>query len=258
MCTADYPAAATYGPWVGSTAAQHPCRHCRWSRPKKLVDSDDEDIDEDEENDQVARQGALTRAQQLEQRGLSYTESVQEYTWAQVSSDIEEIKVITCKKDKKNKLSACGFNKHVFPLHPDYIPEVDPTRMQPQDIMHLFLCGITRHELYHLVEHLVKHKMTSWEAINSRVAKMRIPKGKRIPKLYPAAKGKKQGERHLDMTASEVLMFAKLRCVFPYRDSNAQPRMTAARARSQYRHYGAYHECGGPRVAHVEMLASPS
>lgn len=215
VSTADYPAAATYGPWVGSTSARHPCRHCRWTRPNKLLDSDDEDSDEDAGDARAGARSTLTRVQQLEERGSFYTASLEEYNWSQVSSEIDEIKAITSKKDRKARMAGCGFNKLVFPLHPDYIPDVDPTRMQPQDIMHLFLCGITRHELYHLLEHLVKHKFVTWEAINNKVSTMRIPKGKRIPKLYPAAKGKKLGERHLDMTASEVLMFAKLRYIFP-------------------------------------------
>lgn len=134
-----------------------------------------------------------------------------EYNWDQIKDDIEEVKSITSKKEKKSKMTEYGFNSVVFPLHPDFIPLVDPTTMQPQDIMHLFLCGITRQELYHLLEYLVKHKELTWDTLNQRINMMRIPKGKRIPKVVPAAKGKKPGERHLDMTASEVFIFARLR-----------------------------------------------
>lgn len=215
MATADYPAAATYGPWVASTSAMHPCRHCRWRRPSKVCESDDEESD-DEGNGGQDR-GASSRAartQQQVQRSRCFTSSMDiEYTWPQIRNDIDEVQAITSAKERKAKMSEFGFNSTIFPLHPDYLPLVDPTRMQPQDIMHLFLCGITRQELYYLLDHLVKQKYTTWEAINGRITSMRIPKGKRIPKLYPAAKGKKAAERHLDMTASEVLIFAKLRCV---------------------------------------------
>lgn len=174
---------------------------------------DDDESDDDEIGNQPHNRRSATHAVQVQQRRSSFMMNEnEEYNWADICKDIDEVRDITSRKDQKMKLSEYGFNTLYFPLHPDYIPAVDPTRMQPEDIMHLFLCGITRHELYHLIEHLVKRKTFSWQALNSRISVMRIPKGKRIPKVYPAAKGKKVGERHLDMTASEVLMFAKLRC----------------------------------------------
>lgn len=90
--------------------------------------------------------------------------------------------------------------------------------------MHLFLCGITRHELYHLLELLVKNKLINWEDINQRITSLHLPAGKRIPKVQAASKTKKPGERHLDMTASEVLLFATFRYM---KDSAAKPRRQA-------------------------------
>lgn len=210
VATADYPAAASYGPWVASTSAGHPCRHCRWQRPKKLAaDSDDEDSDDDD----VSRSRIPSSSRvQADERGKHFTTcNEDEYTWPQIAAELQEIQEITVKKDRKAKMSQCGFNTTVFPLHPAHLPHVDPARMQPEDIMHLFLCGITRYELYYLLEHLVKRKIITWESLNTRIASMRIPKGKRIPKIQGAAKGKKISERNLDMTASETFMFAKLR-----------------------------------------------
>lgn len=213
MATADYPAAASYGPWVASTSAAHPWRHCRWKRPKKIADSDDDSSDADEQG--AERPSGSTsgnrRGSQSEDRGDSFMLRAEDYTWPQIQTELQQVQAMTTKKEKKVKMAACGFNTVVFPLNPEYIPLVDPTRMQPEDIMHLFLCGITRHELYYLVEYLVKHKFITWEALNSRIAGTRIPKGKRIPKVHAAPKGKKPSERHLDMTASEVLIFATLR-----------------------------------------------
>ena len=44
------------------------------------------------------------------------------------------------------QLQKNGYNKLYFALDPKYIPDVDTILDRPPDIMHIYGCGITRHE----------------------------------------------------------------------------------------------------------------
>lgn len=130
VTAADYPAAASLGPWVGSTSAWHPCRHCTWRRPVGAVEYEDE-AEEDEPNANVAGAAPVSAN---ERRGLTFLMQVPEHNWSDVSTALTRIKNLKTKRERTLQLSLNGFNTTVFPLDPSWLPEVDPTRMQPQDV----------------------------------------------------------------------------------------------------------------------------
>lgn len=212
VTVADYPAAGACGPWVESASAIHPCRECTWMRKRSGVydgvSSEDGDLSDDDDEE------AEPRAPRTKRTGLYYLESThQTHTWEHVCEILNEAQSLRRKSDRLRLLRENSMNKLVFAYHPDHIPGLLPTVSQPQDIMHLFLCGITRHELYLVCAHLVGLKVFSWEKLNCCIQALRLPKGKRIPKMYAAKVNKKKiNEQHLEMTASEVLTFATYRC----------------------------------------------
>ena len=111
-----------------------------------------------------------------------------------------------------------GINSLTCVLQPDRIPGADSVRDKPADIMHVFGAGIIRPEAALALEILFKPGSKkrkgfaiddAWSKLNVNIAKLNagLPRGKRIPKIYPQRKGKKINEQHLDLNASEAFLF---------------------------------------------------
>lgn len=186
VSVADYPAAAACGPWVESTSAKRPCRECDWLRP-------------------IPNEVAQRKGEHYIHKGG------EDYTWERLNANLRNIEALPSRAAQKSAMQSMSLNCLKFAYHPSHIPYLTPTECQPQDIMHLFLCGITRHELYYVLEFLVEHGALTWCKLNDVIGAARLPRGKRIPKVQPAPSDKAKGERHLDMTAAEVMTLAHLR-----------------------------------------------
>ena len=105
-------------------------------------------------------------------------------------------------------------NKLTCVLQPDRIPGADSVRDKPPDIMHIFGAGIIRTEGALALEILFHRKSglagnDAWSNLNVNIANLnaRLPRGKRISKLYKQRDGKKKNEQHLDLNASEAFLF---------------------------------------------------
>ena len=101
-------------------------------------------------------------------------------------------------------------NKLTCVLQPDRIPGADSVRDKPPDIMHIFGAGIIRTEGALALEILFHRKSglagnDAWSCLNVNIAHLnaRLPRCKRISKLYKQRDGKKKNEQHLDLNASE-------------------------------------------------------
>lgn len=113
-----------------------------------------------------------------------------------------------------DEMTAAGINALTCVLQPDRIPHSDSVRDKPPDVMHVYGAGISRIESAHALEILFNEKSglavkAAWSKLNDNVQTLnaRLPRGKRIPKIHPQRKGKKRNEQHLDVNASEALLF---------------------------------------------------
>ena len=84
----------------------------------------------------------------------------------------------------------------------------------PPDVMHLFGGGFSRIEPCWMMRILFKEgaKLAvddPWVKLNQNIETLNrtLPRGKRLPKLYPPRTGKKLKEMHLDLNASETFLF---------------------------------------------------
>ena len=109
----------------------------------------------------------------------------------------------------KKLMQGGGINKLFYALDPAYVPNADATQDLPGDLMHLFFCGITRHELAWLIDIFLKNKYFTLDQLNERLKLLRLPYGKSIPSIQPQTANKKRRDMNLDLTASETMYFAK-------------------------------------------------
>jgi hypothetical protein len=114
----------------------------------------------------------------------------------------------------EEQMAAAGMNALTCVLQPDRIPGADSVRDKPGDIMHVYGAGIIRPEAALALEVLFKPRSAlavedAWSKLNANIAKVNagLPRGKRIPKIFPQRKGKKINEQHLDVNASEAFLF---------------------------------------------------
>ena len=112
------------------------------------------------------------------------------------------------------KLKSAGINKLVCALQPNHFPGADSVLDTPPDVMHLFGCGLSRIEPCWMMRILFKEgaKLAvddPWVKLNQNIETLNrtLPRGKRLPKLYPPRTGKKLKEMHLDLNASETFLF---------------------------------------------------
>ena len=108
-----------------------------------------------------------------------------------------------------------GMTKLYYALSNDYMPDdLDGIRDVVPDIMHILFAGITRKEPARMIRLLfksgagyVKHEKP-WEELNTRIAQLRLPKGKRISRIPPLKPDISFDELKLDLSSSEIMHFA--------------------------------------------------
>ena len=107
-----------------------------------------------------------------------------------------------------------GLNKLYFALDPEYIPHIDPTKIAPQDLLHLFPDGLLRSELAWMIFVFCKLGL-DLDELNARLRAYSpyLPKDVRIP-LFPtklrkgAAGGLASSSQTARMTGSQCMHFA--------------------------------------------------
>ena len=185
ICTpADYLASQAGGPFVESTSALHPCKECDWM---------------------TNHGGKLDRPTTVGKR-RTLKELREFLKHARQLHGVEGTATML-----KDAMQSRGVNKLFYALDSDYIPYSDCIRDLPPDIMHLFLCGLSRHELAWMIDIFRKEKYFTLEQLNERIKLIELPYGKRVPKIV-AESGKNQKSRRkmkLDMTATETMYFVK-------------------------------------------------
>ena len=111
----------------------------------------------------------------------------------------------------KSAMQDWGVNKLYYALDSEYIPHTNCILDLPPDIMHIFLCGLSRQELAWFIDIGVKERWFTLAQINERIKLIELPYGKRVPKIVAqTGKNKKtRREMKLEMTATEVMYFVK-------------------------------------------------
>ena len=182
---ADYLASQASGPWVESTSAAHPCHECHWvtNHGGKL--------------DRPLTPGPARTIAELDEL-IDYLRDIK-------SSRRTGVTLAAVTKLMKEM----GINKLYYALDPAYIPHANPILDAPGDIMHIFLCGLTRKELAWLIDIFIKAGYFTWDQLNKRIQMIDLPHGKRIPKLFAPTVAKKRRDMNLDLSASETMYFAR-------------------------------------------------
>jgi hypothetical protein len=182
----DWLAAAAMGYTPESTSATYPCAECMWV--SKAARKRGRDVEDEAPRLRTHADLAATAAR---------------LTAARLS-----------KVALEEQMAAAGMNALTCVLQPDRIPGADSVRDKPGDIMHVYGAGIIRPEAALALEVLFKPRSAlavedAWSKLNVNIAKVNagLPRGKRIPKIFPQRKGKKINEQHLDVNASEAFLF---------------------------------------------------
>ena len=194
----DFMEAQALLPFMESPAAHHVCRCCNF--------------------DQSSSSAAVPFS--FLSGAASEEASWQLRSWPQLQ------KALKCDATEWKSVSKSeGLNKRVFAFNPEYIPLVNPTMIAPQDAMHLFMDGITRHELAWLMYVLISRGHVSWERLAGAFKHYGgWPPGVRIPPLHNkisqgVAGRKPRRDATLGMSASQVMYVAlhRLPCVLELR-----------------------------------------
>jgi len=181
----DWLAAAAMGYTPESTSATYPCAECMWvSKAARKRGRDGDGQAPLRTHADLAATAARLTAARLSKAAL------------------------------EEQMAAAGMNALSCVLQPDRIPGADSVRDKPGDIMHVYGAGIIRPEAALALEILFNPRKglavnNAWSELNVNIAKVNaaLPRGKRIPKIFPQRKGKKINEQHLDLNASEAFHF---------------------------------------------------
>jgi len=197
LVSADWLAAQAFGFTVESASATHPCGECHWTsfaaqRRQRKREANGDPISESE-----TEPALRTHAELL----ANASRMIQEFGQRQLS-----------KTALKKQLTELGMNKVRCALQ--YMPRADSVRDTPPDVMHLFGCGTSRTEGVMKLRILFKDGSglsvaNPWAKLNFQIdtLNMSLPRGKRLPHIYPPAPGKKINEMHLDLNASETFLY---------------------------------------------------
>ena len=97
----------------------------------------------------------------------------------------------------------------------EHMPDGEMDNDASADVAHLFLLGVTRHELFWMLDDLISSGVFSWDDLNAEVAKMNgtLPKEHKLPPLEkPTTEGKAKASVNMNLSAAEVMHVAMNRC----------------------------------------------
>ena len=183
LISADYLAACGMGPTPESTSALRPCRDCRWLPRCPCARLPAED---------AALPGLVHDA---ECHGCTPR------TNEQLALDLQTARCWTGSKAARTKfMSAAGLGKLYYCT--EYLG-LDSTTDLPIDVMHVFLCGLTRYELAWLTDFLIP-TFTTWDKVNAEFQKMRSSKGRKMPYMERPKGDGSRGSVSITLTAAET------------------------------------------------------
>ena len=116
------------------------------------------------------------------------------------------------------QMQRAGINKLYWALTPEHFPHINETTVTPQDIMHLFADGTTRHEAAWLLYMLDSRGHVKLDSVNEAIRHYRWPRDTRVPQIPSCVSDGASGryprqEATLHMSASQTFTFALHRYV---------------------------------------------
>jgi|TARA_B110000046_G_C12996776_1_gene400357 hypothetical protein len=183
---ADYPQAQGMLPFNESASGAYcPCRGCNYRQDRSMRHEKPHSFFED------SRTWKLRSLQRL-------------------LADIERWRQ---RGDPGSEMQDAGVNKLVYTLCADFFPHINPTNIAPQDIMHNFPDGITRHEAAWLLYMLHSRKHLSLSQVNDAIARHKWPRDCRVPKIPASVEDGATGrfprsDATIHMSASQTITFA--------------------------------------------------
>lgn len=186
----DWLAHGDFGPFASSVSARRPCFKCKWTDACPCA--------------YLSPAGAAKVKQHTEVcRGRQLR------THADVMREVKELRAWG------GSAAALGVRRteagifHLYFASEHLLRNIvrDPT----VDIMHVFLCGISRYLLSFVTDIFIPADF-SWAALNARAQRHHMPKGSgKLPYMEPRTKGKKSSHT-MRMSAAETMYFALARC----------------------------------------------
>jgi hypothetical protein len=202
---ADLLGAHGLGPWPESFQAHHSCRDCWWHTTCWCAYAPPDSRRAQQRRPHVngCRHGT--------ERGL-----------AELQRDLQVVcGEFRTKKGRADTQRDLGLARgHCVLMN---LPDSNPTTDASADIAHLFLLGITRHEIFWMLDAFIPSQF-SWDDLNARSAGLALPKGHSLPVLErPTTEGKAKGAVSMNLTAVEVMHFTVNRCFVAAEPTHPHP-----------------------------------
>ena len=133
---------------------------------------------------------------------------------------VHELRQLSAQPRSKTQLKARMSEEGIFSLFfaSEYLLR-DVVKDSTIDIMHVFLCGLTRYLLSWVTDHFIPASF-EWADLNREKNKYKWLRGQRVPDLE-RSKGDARGCTSMHLSASETLHFALARCT--ERDGSIPP-----------------------------------
>ena len=193
LLTADTLAAGALGPTPESTSGLRPCRDCLWlprCQCSKLSAEQQQALDTLEHDELCCGTAPRTHEQLALDLGIARC-------WTQSKTALKKF------------MSEAGLGKRYFIT--EYLCGMDNLDDLPVDIMHLFLCGISRYELCWLFDFLIP-QYTTWDKVNEECKRFRAKNKRKMPYLFRPKGDGSRGSVSMTLTALETMDFALARC----------------------------------------------
>ena len=185
----DYPQSQGMGPWMEAVGAYVPCRGCDYRVDASLRHETVHSFFEPDAKWQLRNRGKLM-------------------------PKIRQWRQCSCSQEMRDS----GVNKLHWALAEEYFPDINFASITPQDIMHLFADGITRHEAAWLLYMLHSRGHLKVAAANEAIRRYKWARDCRVPQLPSAVEDGATGryprvDATIGMSASQTFTFAMHRFI---------------------------------------------
>lgn len=190
LFSGDYPQSQAMGPWMESSSSYCPCRGCNYR------------VDDTMEHE----------------KPFSFLQPGGKWKLRERKAVLAQIRGWRERGANAKEMQDAGINKLTWALMEKYFPGTNFCNMTPQDIMHLFADGITRHEAAWLVYMLHSRKFLDFSKVTAAIKQHSWPRDCRVPIMPDSVKDGAtgqfpRGEATIHMSASQTFTFALQRCL---------------------------------------------
>ena len=190
MISLDWLAAGDFGPFAGSVSARHPCPKCKWTAECACAWMSKDD----------PRRLTVTHSNACKGRTPRTHDSVMH--------EVRELRTQLAKSKTAGQRFSTDTGIFAAYCASQFLLR-DVVTDSLLDIMHLFLCSISRYLLSWVTDRLIPAQF-SWDDLNRQNRIYPYGKGARVPDLE-RSKGDKRGSKSIHLNAAEMMHFALAR-----------------------------------------------